>query len=111
MDVTENEMDIIARQRRENEPEDRKGGMRQEPKKEPGRKRERRGGPEGEWRTERALDAPEALNSPLCPLILKEDIVFRVLEPAETERNTHIPWHFFIMISIQSETHRRKIFL
>lgn len=44
MDVTENEMDIIARQRRENEPEDRKGGMRQEPKKEPGRKREK-GGP------------------------------------------------------------------
>ena len=42
MDVTENEMDIIARQRRKNEPEDRKGGMRQEPKKEPGRKRERR---------------------------------------------------------------------
>lgn len=33
MDVTENEMDIIARQRRENEPEDRKGGMMQEPKK------------------------------------------------------------------------------
>lgn len=109
MNVIENEMDIIARQRKENEPEDRKGGMMQEPRKEPGRKR--RGGAEGDWRKENELDTPEALNSPLCPLILKEDTVFRVLEPAETERNTHIPWHFLIMISIQSETQRRKIFL
>ena len=42
MDVIENEMDIIARQRRKNEPEDRKGGVIKEPRKEPGRKRERR---------------------------------------------------------------------
>ena len=110
MDVIENEMDIIARQRRKNEPEDRKGGVIKEPRKEPGRKREK-GRCRGEWRKENELDTPEALNSPLCPLILKEDIVFRVLEPAETERNTHIPWNFLIMISIQSETQRRKIFL
>lgn len=82
-----------------------------EPRKEPGRKRERRRGTEGEWRKENELDTPDALNSPLCPLILKEDIVFRVLVPAETESNRHIPWHFLIMISIQSETQRRKIFL
>ena len=46
MIVIENEMDIIARQRRKNEPEDRKGGVIKEPRKEPGRKRERRGGAE-----------------------------------------------------------------
>lgn len=111
MDVTENEMDMIAEQRKKDEPEDRKGGMMWEPRKEPGRKRERRRGTEGEWREENELGAPDALDSPLCPLILKEDTVFRVLGTAGTESNRHTPWHFLIMISIQSETQRRKIFL
>lgn len=53
-------------------------------KKEPGRKRERRG------RSRRRMEyrtCTDALKFELssCPLILKEDIVSRVLEPAEIQ--------------------------